>query len=67
MALLRVLDGFFERGARDAQAARRHIEPLGFEPGHHLLESLSLLAANQIGRRERGSSRKCSSQVSTVL
>ena len=53
LALLRVLDGFLERGARDAQAARRHVEPLGLEPGHHLLESLPLLAADQIGGGHR--------------
>ncbi len=53
VALLRVLDGLFERGARDAQAARGDVEPLGFEPGHHLLESLAFVAANQVGGGNR--------------
>ena len=51
LALLRVLDRLFERGARDAEAAGGDVEPLGFEAGHHLLEALAFLAADQVGRR----------------
>ena len=51
LALLRVLDRVFERGPRDAQAAGGDVEPLGFEPGHHLLESLALAAADQVRAR----------------
>ena len=46
--LLRVFDRILEGRARDAQSARCHVEPLGFEPGHHLFETLALGAADEI-------------------
>ena len=50
-AALRVADGFFKSGARNAQTAGGDVQALGFQSGHHLLETLALDASDQILRR----------------
>ena len=47
-ALLGVADRFFERGAGDAEAARRDVQALALKPGHYLLEACAFAPADQV-------------------
>ena len=51
LADLGVADRVVERGLGEADAARRDVDPAELEPGHHLLEAVAFLAADQaVGR-----------------
>ena len=50
LAPLRVANGLFERRARDAEPARRDVDPLGFEARHDVLEPFAFHSADQIRR-----------------
>ena len=42
LAVLGVLQGVLERGAADAEGPRRHLDPPGLQPAHHLREAAAL-------------------------
>src|SRR5512142_2574996 len=52
-APLGVANGLLKRGPGHAQSPRGHVQPLGFEPGHDLLEALPLGASDEILGRYR--------------
>src|SRR5579871_912290 len=50
-ALLRIANSFLKCGARNAQAASRHVQALGLQAGHHLLESFAFRSPDQVLHR----------------